>query len=64
MESRCSSLTTRRPKPGAFFGEMALLTAEARNAYVRSVDTLEVFVLAKANLQKVKRLELASRSPP
>ena len=39
--------------PGAFFGEMALLTAEPRNAYVRSVDTLEVFVLSKANLQKV-----------
>ena len=39
--------------PGAFFGEMALLNAEPRNAYIRCLQEINVFVLAKSNLQKV-----------
>ena len=36
--------------PGSFFGEAALLSDAPRNAYVRSLTDMEVFVLKKADL--------------
>jgi hypothetical protein len=36
--------------PGSFFGEAALLSEEPRNAYVRSLTNMEVFVLKKQDL--------------
>ena len=39
--------------PGSFFGEMALLNSEPRNAYCRCLTEISGYVLTKSDLQRV-----------
>ena len=40
-------------QPGSFFGEMALITSNARSASVRSMTYSDLFVLSRENFEKV-----------